>query len=247
MNIETLGIIISKRPYQEDRVLLDLFTECHGKITVMVNRGRRSQYSDQIFQLGRWQLKTGKVFFFVNDFDSIRISHMTGLKIWSAYYLNELLMRLLPYGQADAALFSQYWHVIQHLESADNILHEWLLRNFERTLLESLGIMPDFGWDSDGDELTQHHYYYLTIDGGISKRKPNQTPSLLISGAHIIAINDITETDDYEAIHSDLLLTYKRMMRFLLKPLLGGKPLQSKLWLQNLYLKQQERDKRSFS
>ncbi|MGL4674521.1 MAG: recombination protein O N-terminal domain-containing protein, partial [Wohlfahrtiimonas sp.] len=50
---ETLGVILKRSAYQEDRVLLDLFTECHGKISVLVNRSHKSKYSDQIFQLGK--------------------------------------------------------------------------------------------------------------------------------------------------------------------------------------------------
>lgn len=246
MTTETLGVILKRSAYQEDRVLLDLFTERYGKISVLVNRSHKNKYSDQIFQLGTWNLKEGKVFYFSNDYDSVQSSAIQGLNIWSGYYLNELLVRLAPRNQPDSALFTHYWRAIKALEFGDAILQEWMLRCFERTLLESLGVMPDVWTDSEGDDFVGNLMYHLCPDNGFSKFQ-SKTHRFPIVGEQILRINDITENNDHALIHKELLQTYKRMMRYLLQPLLGNQPLQSRLWLQSLHSKQQEREKRSSS
>ena len=246
MALETLGVILKRSAYQEDRVLLDLFTECHGKISVLVNRSHKSKYSDQIFQLGKWHLKEGKVFYFSDDYDSVQSSAIQGLNIWSGYYLNELLVRLLPRNHADSALFTYYWRAVKALEFGDSILQEWMLRCFERTLLESLGVMPDLWTDNDGDAFVENLLYHLCAESGFSKFK-TKTHHFPILGDNILLINEITDSNDHALIDKELLLIYKRMMRYLLQPLLGNQPLQSKVWLQSLHLRQQEREKRSSS
>lgn len=246
MLIETLGVVLKRSSYQEDRVLLDLFTESHGKITVLVNRKHKSKYTDQIFQLGQWNLKEGKVFYFSEDYDVAQLSNIQGLNIWSGYYLNELLTRILPKNHADSALFTYYWRAVKALEYDDVTLQEWMLRCFERTLLESLGVMPDLWADNDGDDFIENLLYHLCPENGFSKFK-SKSHLFAVLGHSILLINEITDTNDHAQIDKELLLTYKRMMRYLLQPLLGPQPLQSKVWLQSLYLKQQEREKRSSS
>lgn len=246
MPLETLGVILKKSAYQEDRVLLDLFTESHGKISVLVNRSHKQKYSDQIFQLGKWHLKEGKIFYFSDDYDAVQSSFIRGLNIWSGYYLNEISLRLLPKNHADAALFTNYWRAVKALEYEDDMLQEWMLRCFERTLLESLGVMPDLWSDNDGDTFVGNLHYHLCTENGFSKFK-QKTHHLPILGEYILLINEITDTNDHSLINKELLLVYKCMMRYLLQPLLGNKPLQSRVWLKSLYLKNQEREKRSSS
>lgn len=246
MALETLGVVLKKSAYQEDRVLLDLFTERHGKISVLVNRSKKRCYTDQMFQLGTWHLKEGKVFHFAEDYDAVQTSAIQGLNIWSGYYLNELLVRLLPRHHADSALFTHYWRAVKALEYGDDVLQEWMLRCFERTLLESLGVMPDLWSDNDGDTFVENLLYHLCAENGFGKFKI-KTHHFPILGGFILKINEITDDNDHARIDKELLLMYKRMMRYLLQPLLGNKPLQSKIWLQTLYSKQQEREKRSSS
>ncbi len=244
MTSETLGVILKRSAYQEDRVLLDLFTERHGKISVLVNRAQKQKYSDQVFQLGTWHLKEGKIFYFSEDYDSVQSSFIQGLNIWSGYYLNEILLRLLPRNHSDSVLFTHYWRAVKALEYGDDVLQEWMLRCFERTLLESLGVMPDLSTDNDGDEFVENLHYHLCAENGFSKFK-QKTHHLTVLGEHILLMNEITESNDHALINKELLQTYKRMMRYLLQPQLGPKPLQSREWLKSLYLKHQEREKRS--
>ncbi|KZS22289.1 DNA repair protein RecO [Wohlfahrtiimonas chitiniclastica] len=238
MVMQTLGVVLKKSAYQEDRVLLDLFTEQHGKIKVLARRSRKARYSDQIFELGHWQLKAGKVFYFAEDYDSVQHAFIKGLNVWSGYYLNELLMRLMSAHHADSSLFTHYWRALAALEHADADLQEWMLRTFEKALLETLGSMPDLTADSEGDEIQANLNYYVGIEAGLSKH-PFKMPTPVMPGHHILTLQMIEETHQYQRLDRPLLQHYKRMMRFLLQPLLGKEPLQSRLWLQSLHAKQQ--------
>ena len=80
---------------------------------------------------------------------------LEGEAIFSGFYLNELLVRLLPREETFEGLFGSYVQTLKNLAQQD-ANHEVGLRTFELDLLESLGYgLPDTGedWYWDGEEL----------------------------------------------------------------------------------------------
>ena len=71
--------------------------------------------------------------------------------------------------------------------------------------------------------------YYLSYEEGLL---PIEYPGTFqVQGSVLLQISE------GEGLSREDALTYRNMMRYLLSPLLGGKPLQSRIWMQKLYSK----------
>src|SRR3989344_2269062 len=133
------AFVLHTRPYRNTSLLVELFTERHGLVSVVARsaRGPTSRYKGglQPFSpllvdwIGRSELKTlGNV-----EFSSCP-SRLGGDALLCAFYLNELLLRLLHHEDAHPVLYATYQETLSILPQADK--REVQLRYFELTLLE---------------------------------------------------------------------------------------------------------------
>lgn len=145
------GFVLHARSLRETSLLVDVFTPDHG-VTRLVARGARSAKSKirplaQPFRpllvswSGRNELKT-----LTGLEEQGRGYALSGLELACAYYLNELLLRLLPMEAPCATVFAQYAQALSTLDELDDDAQqlECTLRLFELELLDSLGLVPDF-------------------------------------------------------------------------------------------------------
>jgi len=145
---EQLGFVLHRRPYRETSLLVSLLTPGYGRVDA-VAKGVRAQTKQarqkaawlQPFQplTLSWRERTGLVT--INRFEpSGSPLQLDGTALACGFYLNELLLRLVPPGVSIMPLFEQYDTTLRQLA-----LHEapssqsWLLRQFELALLDSLG------------------------------------------------------------------------------------------------------------
>jgi DNA repair protein RecO (recombination protein O) len=68
---------------------------------------------------------------------------LTGAALFSGFYLNELLMKLLARSDAHPALFDAYAETLPLMASADDGIVQAALRAFELALLRQVGVLPD--------------------------------------------------------------------------------------------------------
>ena len=145
------GFVLHSRPLRETNLLVDVFTPDFG-VSRLVARGARSAKSKirplaQPFRpllvswSGRHELKT-----LTGLEEQGRGYPLAGLELACAYYLNELLLRLLPMEAPCATVFAQYAQSLITLDEIDDDTQqlESALRLFELELLDSLGLVPDF-------------------------------------------------------------------------------------------------------
>lgn len=150
--------VLHSRTLRETSLLVDLLTPDYG-VTRVVARGARSGRSRvrpmiQPFRpllvswAGRHELKT-----LAGLEEQGRPCHLSGLELASAYYLNELLLLLLPPDAPCPTVFASYAQTLAQLSSVSaaepqaeptNDAIEISLRLFELELLDSLGLLPDF-------------------------------------------------------------------------------------------------------
>ena len=135
--------------------------------------------------------------------------------LYSGFYLNELMVRLLPEGICCTELFHQYHNSLAALEN-NNAL-ELILRKFETSLLEELGIALDFSpiFDQHSD-----YFYYFSEQGFVPVLDKQPIPAFY--QAHIQAIAQ----QNYDNVAA--MQTYKNLMRYIISQLLGNKPLNSR-------------------
>ncbi len=238
--------VLHHRPLRETSVIADLFTPDHGRLSV-VARGARSAKSSRRALLqpfrpllaswtGRGELKT-----LTGLEEQGRAVSLSGLSMACAYYLNELVLRLVPPFESNPQAFALYTHTLMTLPEWDAMEPE--LREFEIQLLESLGLAPDFYCCVDAGQQPQHGqtYRYLPESGiALSADKPfdPSVASLMISGDALIALAQLDFSD--HALWPEI----KKLMRRQLAIHLGASPLKSRAMLRELVVADPMQDPR---
>ena len=218
--IEQNAYVLHSRPFRDNQVIAEFLTEFNGKVSAITYIGTSIKSNKKallqpfspvtIVLKGQRDLKA---------LVGIQARAKTRLLVieylYSGFYLNELQVRLLgehiPYDQ----LYILYQQSLNEL--AQQLSVEPILRRFENTLLEELGLTIDY---SIIFEHNVSKFYYLPEQGFIPVT--SKTSHVSYEKQHLIAIaqQDFSE--------QTVMRTYKQLMRQVLNHLLGGKPLNSR-------------------
>ena len=134
--------VLHRRPYSESSLILDVFSEEYGRLTLMSKgvRSKRSQLKGALQPFtplllkwsGKGSMKT------LRQAEPISLGlPLSGLTLYSAMYVNELLARVLMAEVPMPALFHDYLAALTELAQCDN--PEPALRRFELALLSAMG------------------------------------------------------------------------------------------------------------
>ncbi|MCF4171989.1 MULTISPECIES: DNA repair protein RecO [Vibrio] len=216
--------VLHRRPYSESSLILDVFSEEYGRVTLL-SKGARSKRSNlkgalQPFTplLLKWSgggsMKT------LRQAEAISLGlPLSGINLYSAMYVNELIARVLASEIPFPALFHDYLQALTEL--AHNTNPEPALRRFELALLSAMGYGVDFlHCAGTGEPIDPTMTYRYREQKGFiaSVRKDNLT----FLGEELIAISERRFNSKTQ------LQAAKRFTRIALKPYLGGKPLKSR-------------------
>jgi DNA repair protein RecO (recombination protein O) len=213
--------ILHTRDYRETSLLINLFSREDGRIDAVLNggkskkwRGIAREFSPLLAQWnGRSDLKT------LTQLEQASIPHpMTGNALFAGLYVNELLVRLLPIQQPHHDLFDHYCVCLDAL--AEDAPLEPTLRQFEMALLDELGYPIDLADDYQGAPLAEDSYYRYSHQSGFVVCAQREEGAL--QGRDLLAIG-AGQWHDEAARRAA-----KRLMRLVLQPLLGDKPLRSR-------------------
>lgn len=207
------------RPYRETSLLVEVFSAEAGRLSGSWRGGRRSKGgAAQLFQpvlleaTGSGELKAVQ---------RVEVAGMAlalaGTALFSGFYLNEILLRLLPREEPQPALFVAYAGVLGEL--AEGGAPEPLLRRFEAQLLDALGYGLDYGHDSDTGEAVDSSARYDFQPGRGFLRSGAASA---IDGAALLRLAGGDFADPAAAAAA------KRVHRLALGRLLGPKPLKSR-------------------
>ena len=227
-----VAFVLHTRPYRETSQLVDMFSRHYGRLRVVARGSRggrtrpgRSQISLQPFtplQLdwsGKGELKT-----LIRAEPIASFPLLEGERLYSGFYLNELLLRLLAEHDPHEQLFDQYRKTLLHLAETDSL--EKMLRNFEMILLDEVGYGLVMDADAESGEPIRAGawYRYDQQYGFVEQARPRELRSLSnwFSGETLLALRD----GHYEV--ESVLKDAKRLIRLALEPHLGGKPLRSR-------------------
>jgi len=217
--------VLHQKAYRETSVLLDVFSLEFGRYRLVARGSRKSsKKSVQLYQAfkpvllgwsGYGELQT--VTHAEENGASYSLKQDASL---CGLYLNELLVRLLPLNEPEPELFLAYEQALVGLQT--NQHNEWLLRLFEKQLLQQLGYGLDIETEAEsGLAVDEQKQYYYQASSGLwlwnssVKTKP-------ISGRSLkqFAGNEMPDQTS--------LLEIKTLMRGLIQYYLGDKPLRSR-------------------
>jgi DNA repair protein RecO (recombination protein O) len=135
------AFVLHRKPYSDSSLLLELFCSQSGRQPVIAKGARRSSRQNSFLQpfVPLWLAWRGKgeVKTLTTAEQRGEAPRLVGKRLYCAMYINELVARLTPRGEAPDALFQLYEHALDGLASEQEI--EPLLRGFELQLLDNLG------------------------------------------------------------------------------------------------------------
>jgi DNA repair protein RecO (recombination protein O) len=214
------AFVLHSRPYRENQLLIDLLTEHDGKLAALSYVGHSTKSSRkallQPFLPIKVTLKGQQNLKSLIRVEPIGRSFLLKKNaLFSAFYINELLVKLLGDNIACEALFQQYKMSLEALAQASNI--EICLREFELMLMDELGLSFDF---SLVFEHSAEGFYYLPDEGFIPAYTKLKQPCYNRWHLQAIAERDLSTPE--------VLNTFKALMRQVINHLLDGVPLNSR-------------------
>lgn len=218
------GYILHQRAYRDTSLLLEVFTAEQGRFG-LVARGARGPKSRnrgllQLFQplllswTGRSELGT------LTGVEANGCPpRLTGAVLYSGFYLNELVMRLLQRLDPHPELFKAYADTLQGLQHA----MERPLRLFERRLLEALGygLLLDHAADT-GEPIEANRLYRYELETGPVAVDTAAPQGLCLQGSSLLSL----AADQLQDAQS--LSDCKRLMRAALGLYLGERKLKTR-------------------
>jgi DNA repair protein RecO (recombination protein O) len=150
------GFVLHSLPYRETSLIVDLFSMKHGRLAVIAKGARRPQSA-----LRAVLLQFQPIEFALAGKGEMRILTRAewqgglpmpaGEALLFAFYLNELLVRLLMREDPHPGLYRGYVEALRAL--GEHGPREEVLRRFEWLLLEEIGYAPDLSCDEHGRQL----------------------------------------------------------------------------------------------
>jgi len=191
------GYILHHRPYRDTSRILETYTREFGRLTLFARgvRGPKARLASvlQPFQLllfswsGRGEAAqlTG-----AEAAEGDLVMGVPSACLMSAFYLNELLMKLTTRQDPLPPLFDAYHDAVEALKrvsapGASTL--EPVLRVFEKRLLEALGYGLDLGFDAEsGDAVEAAGFYVFRPAQGLFPAKPGM-PGVL-AGSSVVGL-----------------------------------------------------------
>ena len=150
-----------------------------------------------------------------------KLHELRGERLFSAMYVNELLVRLLHRHDPHPQLFAAYTEALQALSREDEV--DTTLRHFEFKLLDELGYSFDLALDADSGERVQAHlwYHYIPDLGLVAKADATDPSRSAYAGADLIVMAG-------GQFGGSVRVAAKRLLRQALAGHLGDAPLRSR-------------------
>ncbi|MFM7783038.1 MAG: DNA repair protein RecO [Gammaproteobacteria bacterium] len=220
------AFVLHSRPYRESSLLLELLTREHGRVAAVARSARASRKGLgsvlQPFQSllvswsGRGELKT------LTAAERWQpLPPVSGERLFSALYLNELLLRALAPQDPHPPLYDAYALLLPGLAGAPDI--EPLLRGFELGLLRELGYALELRFEADtGEVLEPQGSYVFDPSDGFLRLPGAERPERAYPGWALMAIAGADYGDPLTRALA------KRLLREALAPVLGERPLRSR-------------------
>jgi len=225
------GFVLHSYAWRETSLIVEILSRDFGRMALVARGAKRptSQFRGILMPFsplalswsGRSELKT-----------LVRAEWQGGLAplrrdgLLAAFYLNELLVRLLARADAHPGLFGSYVQALAALARHDGG-REQVLRRFELDLLQDLGVAPSFQFCSDGEPVQAGQWYCVDLQRGLQRSlhpgDPDRLPGLTVMA---LARRDLSDPS--------ILAAAQPVLRRLIGYHLDGRPLNARRVLLDL-------------
>jgi DNA repair protein RecO (recombination protein O) len=182
------GFLLHQRPYRESSLIVEIYTRDHGRLSAFARaaRGPRSRFPGmQPFRpmLFSWSGRGEAPALTAAEPDGPAPPALAGERLLSAFYLNELLLRLTVAHDPHPDLYREYRATLGQL--CDGAPLEAALRRFEQRLLVLIGYGLELARDVDERPLAPDAYYHFEAGTGL---RPGDDAPGAIPGRVLLAL-----------------------------------------------------------
>jgi DNA repair protein RecO (recombination protein O) len=226
--------VLHQRPYRNSSQLVECLSAHFGRIALVArgSRGLRrggASLLQPFVPLRMTWVQRGELGRLVDAEPASRAIELHSERLFAAFYLNELLLRLTARGDANAALFSCYSRCLAELEGAENLVPR-AVRLFELRLLEALGYGVQLERDAlAGDPIEAGLSYLFEPERGLVPTTRADDADTVYRGEHLISLRDERLAD------APSLASAKRLLAAALAVHLGGRQLNSRAVLKDVF------------
>lgn len=227
------AFLLHTYPYRETSLVAELYTRDNGRVAVIARGARRPRSALRGVLLafqplllgwsGKSELKTLHKAEWQGGYTPLR-----GLSLICGFYLNELLLKLLPREDPHEKLYEAYASALSQLpDTAD---HAAVLRRFERVLLQELGygLVLEREVAGGGPIVAEARYCYVPERGPVPVREVDGKTGVELAGQTLIDMAANRYSDPQTVQQS------KALMRALITHCLGPQTLHTRQLLRDL-------------
>ena len=189
------GYVLHTYPYKETSLIVEAFTRGFGRVALLARGARRPRSAMRGVLLSfhplrlSWSASAELGNLISAEWSGARApssSFLSGKALMCGFYLNELLLRLLPRDDAHEVLFDVYGDALAGLAAGSP--HAAVLRSFEKRLLAELGYAPLLERDAASGAPIEpgRRYVYEPDRGPMPTSKSNG--DLVVSGQTLLDV-----------------------------------------------------------
>jgi DNA repair protein RecO (recombination protein O) len=236
------GFVLHSYPYKETSLIVEVFSRRFGRVGLLARGARRPRSAMRGVLLAFHPLRlTWTAAAELGTLIAVEWGGgqkmLSGISLMCGFYVNELLLRLLPRDDPHEALFDAYGAALARLSeggatlsrlSGGGVAQAAVLRGFERRMLAELGYAPVLDRDAANGAAIEpgKHYAYEAERGPVETRR--QDGDSVISGRTLLDM----VADDYD--NARTREEARRLMRALIADRLGGQALHTRAVLSEL-------------
>lgn len=231
------GFVLHTHPYKETSLIVEAFTKRYGRVALLARGARRPRSAMRGVLLAFHPLRlswsaSGELGTLVAAEWAAGLRSLEGLGLMCGFYLNELLLRLLPREDPHEGLFDAYAGSLARLSA--RAPHAVVLRTFERRMLAELGYAPVLERDAaTGLAIEPERRYAYEPDRGpvaVTGREGRlgAGAEVVVSGRTLLDL----ARDEYE--RAETRDEARALLRALIAHRLGGQTLHTRTVLMEL-------------
>ena len=235
------AFVLHRYDWSESSLILDLFTRELGRLAVAAKGAKRpySQWRSVLLPFQRVQATFGRSASGEASAEVLNLrsaewaggaAMLTGEALFSGFYLNELLMKLLARSDPHPALFDAYAATLPGLAAATDNQREAALRAFELVLLRETGVLPDLARITATQQpVHAGSRYTLQAQTGVGAARDDDESSL--PGDVLAGLQDGLDSNRLETVQAACMTglpALKSLLRAVLHYHLGSSPLRTR-------------------
>jgi DNA repair protein RecO (recombination protein O) len=225
------GFVLHTYAYKETSLIVEAFTRKFGRVSLLARGARRPRsamrgvlLSFQALSLS-WSAST-ELGNLIGAEWSAALRPLRGRGLMCGFYLNELLLRLLPREDPHESLFDVYGEALAGLAAGENL--PATLRRFEKRMLAELGYAPLLERDAASRPIDPAARYVYEPERGPTPLTQSASRDFTVSGQTLLDV----AADDYG--RAETRDEARALMRNLIAQRLHGQELHTRVVLKDL-------------